>query len=300
MLDAMTSNKYAVIAQPIWSWAMCAIKTSVALMLLRLETSKPMRRFLWANIALQVLLAVYNTLSQMLQCIPLEAAWDLLGLIKDAKCWGRHNIRNSTIVVSSVNVATDLVFAALPFNFLRKVQRPLRERVIIGMLMALGVFAAGASLIKLLAASKFGETNDPTGESIKIGMWSSIEILVGLITACIPCLRSPFQRALEFFGLVSMHGKTSYGHGYGEMNAMSSNRKSRAHRSRATGTGSTSTASALGIKMNSMRSPDTQSEEGILPAEEGKSREIWCTTEFSLGHEESKAERSRDLEYGVR
>jgi hypothetical protein len=276
---------------------MCATKTSIALMLLRLETAKSMRRFLYLNIALQFVLGLYNTLAQVLQCIPLHAAWDLLGVVP-AKCWSKEAIRINSICVSSIHVTTDFIFALLPISFLRKVQRPLRERVIIGMLMALGMFAGAASIIKLVAASRFGRTDDQTRESIQIGMWSAIEGLVGLIAACIPCLRSPFQRALEYFGLVTTHAKsTAYGQGYNNVYGESRSRRTKTHRSQLSENGrSASTASAMGIKMNSLRSPDAQSEEGILPQEEKGTPEIWCTTEVHMEEEARKMSRVGDIE----
>ncbi|KAF2266118.1 hypothetical protein CC78DRAFT_559561 [Lojkania enalia] len=279
LADAIHSNYLAVVAQPIWAWSMACIKISVALMLLRLETEKLWRRLLWANIVVQLLLGTYNTLSQLLQCIPLKGAWDLLGVV-DAKCWSKTAIRDNLICISVVNIITDFIFALIPISFLRKVQRPLRERVIIGILMALGLFAGAASIVKLVKALQFGRTDDPTLEGIEIGMWSCIEEQVGFIAACVPCLRSPFQRVLEYFGLVSTHDKSSYGHNYGQMYG------SKHARSRKSAFG----VSQSRIRMKSLRSPsaDAHSEENILASSGAvaKNGEIWCTTELRLEDEE--------------
>jgi hypothetical protein len=265
-------------------------------MLLRLESSKNMRRFLYLNIAVQLVLGTYNTLAQTLQCFPLEKAWDLLGRIPGT-CWGRKSISISSIVVSSVNIVTDIIFALLPYNFLRNLQRPLRERIIIACLMGLGLFTAVASTIKMVAAINFGKSQDLNKESIELGTWSCVEGLIGLIAACIPCLRSPFQRALEFLGLVTTHNRTTYGHGYADMYGQS--KKKTTHKSKPSAdvdVSRTSTASGFPIKMHDMRHTDAASEDNILPSEDGKNGEIWCTTEVHLNSEG----RSRDLEAGRR
>lgn len=124
-----------------------------------------MRRFLWGNIVVQILLGMYNMLAQLLQCIPLRAAWDLLGVV-EARCWSKEAIRINLICVSTVNILTDFIFALIPISFIRKVQRPLRERAIIGVLMALGVFAGVSSIIKVQAGARFGRTDDPTREGM--------------------------------------------------------------------------------------------------------------------------------------
>lgn len=185
---------------------MAAIKISFALMLLRIEQTRILRRFLWAMIGVQVALGVYNTLATLLQCVPIHKAWDLVGNVAGT-CWSRRAVASSSIAVSVINITTDFIFALLPVSFLRKIQRPVRERVIVGLLMGLGFFAGIASILKIVAAAQFGRTGDPINESVTIGMWSVIEELVGFIVICVPCLRSLFQRTLEACGMVSVRIK---------------------------------------------------------------------------------------------
>ncbi|RYO70744.1 hypothetical protein AA0113_g2973 [Alternaria arborescens] len=201
--DSQEAFHKASIAQPIWAWSMVFVKVSFSLMLLRISPSKPLRRFLWGMIVLQVTLGVYNTLATLLQCIPVRKAWDLLGTVP-GRCWSSKAVRTSSITVSVIHILTDFMLALLPISFLRRIQRPIRERVIVGALMGLGFFAGIASILKIVAAMDFGKTGDQLNESITIGMWSVIEELVGFIVICVPCLRSPFQRALQYCGVISV------------------------------------------------------------------------------------------------
>lgn len=172
--------------------------------------------------------------------------------------------------------------------------------------MALGIFAGVASIFKIVASSRFGRTGDLTNESIGLGMWSCIEELTGIIAACIPCLRSPFQRALEYLGIVSAHGKTTMGRTYADMDGASttlgkkSNVKSvitsRFRKSTIGESSRGSLESGRGFRMNSMRSPDAQSEDDILGREEEQRvGEIWCTTEL---RQEEGRRMSKVEEYG--
>ncbi|KAF2875959.1 hypothetical protein BDV95DRAFT_591365 [Massariosphaeria phaeospora] len=281
LADTQDSQRYAVISQPLWAWSMAAIKISVALMMLRLEQTKFWRRFLWGMVAVQMLLGIYNMLCALLQCIPLHAAWDPLKLV-EAKCWSSAAIRANLYCISVVNVVTDFIMALLPISFLRHVQRPFRERAIIGGLMALGVFAGVASIIKVVASTRYGRTNDLSAEGIQVGMWSCIEELVAFIAACIPCLRSLFQQVLEHFGLVSTHGrKSTYNRTYGQMYGESGQLKVNKQRKPSLVSGGTA------IRMKSMKSADAVSEENILTDDEVKNGEIWCTTEVHMQQEEA-------------
>ncbi|KAK4169571.1 hypothetical protein QBC43DRAFT_340889 [Cladorrhinum sp. PSN259] len=275
LADVIYSNKLAVLSQPIWAWSMVTIKISVAGMLLRLERRKPVRNFLYVMIALQVLLGVYSTIAAVIQCIPLRAAWDILGIIKDKKCWSKSAIRYNSISVASFNIVTDVIFALMPITFLIKVQIPVRERVVIALLMSLGVFASAASIVKATISVNFGRTNDPNREGIAMGTWSVVEEQVAFIAACIPCLRKPFQQFLQRLGLVTVNnstakktGPTGYpSNGFSRMNGHSNHTNG-------------------AIRMKSLTSSHAQSEEDIL-AEDRKDggvgvaeREIWRTTEL--------------------
>ncbi|KAH7121145.1 hypothetical protein B0J11DRAFT_58133 [Dendryphion nanum] len=274
--DSMNAQRYALLSQPIWAWAMAGIKISVILMILRLQTAKLWRRFCWGLIGFVLLLTTYNLIAQLTQCIPLHKTWDLLGVVP-GKCWGADAIRANLYAIAVLNFTTDFIIALLPITFLTKVQRPLRERIIIGMLMGLGVFAGVASIIKMVFAAQFGKTGDYDLDGIRVGMWSLIEETVGFTAACIPCLRSPFQKCLEYFGLASTRGKTAYGRGYGQMYGESGMNAGRSNLSK---------QQASAIRMKSMRSADAASEENILPSGvESKNGEIWCTTEVEVGEE---------------
>jgi hypothetical protein len=284
--DAQVAFKYAIISQPLWAWSMCTIKSSFALMLLRIEQKLCWRRFLWIMIILQIVVAVYNTIGILLQCVPIYKAWDLLGTVPGS-CWSKDSQSTSTIVVAVFSIITDFIFAALPISFLRKIQRPLRERMIVGVLMGLGVFAGISSIVKITAAVQFGRTNDMISESIKIGMWSVIEELVGFIVICVPCLRSPLQRAIQTFGGMTsrmrQYGKSrGYGRTYDPNEEVNETSRSK---SRLSVIMDRSRSSDMGFKLGSLRtersSKDVQWENSAVK----KPCEIWCTKEVVVDHD---------------
>ncbi|KAK0701397.1 hypothetical protein B0T21DRAFT_379096 [Apiosordaria backusii] len=286
--DVINGNKYAVLSQPLWAFSMATIKISVAAMMLRLEQRRRWRQFLWFMIVILVLICIYNTIAFAIQCFPLEAAWDIADLITDKKCWSVDAIRVSSTAVSVFNIVTDVIFALMPATFLSNVQIPMRERIVIGILMGLGIFASAASIVKAVALAEFGKTDDPNGQGIIVGTWFCIEQQVAFIAACIPCLRKPFQIFLQKVGLLSTVGHTSNkataGTGFRRMYGKQ-----------------TSEATGGTIKMKSMMSRDAPSEESILASnsangqdENLKPGEIWRTTEVYLNDEPADWEDSKN------
>lgn len=281
--DAQLSFKYAIVAQPLWAWSMAAIKVSFALTLLRIEQTLSWRRFLWVMIALQIVVGLYNTIGILLQCIPIYKAWDLVGVVPGS-CWSKGAISASAVVVAVFNVITDFVFAALPINFLRKIQRPMRERVIVGVLMGFGVFAGVASIVKITAAAQFGRSGDIILESVNIGMWSVIEELIGFIVICVPSLRAPVQRAVQSASTLTnrmrQFGQTrGYGRHWDPNELVKESDRSRSRLSIVMERGND-----LGLKLGSLR---TERSDKNVSWDSSVRRpcEIWCTKEVMVDHD---------------
>jgi hypothetical protein len=285
--DSQAAFQKASIAQPIWAWSMVFVKVSFALMLLRISPSKPLRHFLWGMVILQFTLGVYNTLATLLQCVPVRKAWDLLNTVP-GHCWSKYAVRISSISVSVIHVLTDFTLALLPISFLRHIQRPLRERVIVGALMGLGFFAGVASTMKIIAAMRFGKTGDRVNESITIAMWSVIEELVGFIVICIPCLRSPFQHILRYCGVVSTRIRQhTLTRGYARTYASDADKQHVRSQSQSR-LATTESDAESDFKTKDLR---VEAEEDDVPwrasINETSSRkgEIWCTKEVVVQHD---------------
>lgn len=83
-----------------------------------------------------------------------------------------------------------------------RIHRPLRERLVICFLMALGLLATAATLPKLVSVAKFGFKGDLTYRASDALLWSSLEVNLGIIAACVPTLRAPFETALRRCGWI--------------------------------------------------------------------------------------------------
>ena len=94
-----------------------------------------------------------------------------------------------------------MVFAVLPLFFILKINRPLREKIVLCLLMGLGILCAAASIPKFISYSVFASGGDTTKNASGVVVWSQIELYVGITAACIPMLRSFFESALRKIGV---------------------------------------------------------------------------------------------------
>jgi len=186
-------------AEVFTQWSVALVKTSIALMLARLQNTKSWTRFLYAIIGLQMLTAIFVTIVQCTRCIPTEAVWN--ANIVNKWCWSPDAFKITMTVASSVVILTDVIFSLIPLTFLHHIRRSAPHRVVIGLLMSLGLLASAASVVKTVMVHRFDVGDDAAGNGIAIALWASLESVVGIIAACLPCLRGAFLRLLHRLGI---------------------------------------------------------------------------------------------------
>ncbi|KAL5326369.1 hypothetical protein ACEPPN_004053 [Leptodophora sp. 'Broadleaf-Isolate-01'] len=92
----------------------------------------------------------------------------------------------------------------MPVKLIRTLNRPLREKILIGCLMAMGLVATIIAGIKT-KTFKNVYLGDPLSTTVDSSMWAKLEELVGIIAACMPCLKAPAEKLLRRAGILPDH-----------------------------------------------------------------------------------------------
>lgn len=195
------------LALPFWAWATGLVKISIACMLLKFQQSRKWRVFVYAIILLNIFFICWLGIANIFNCTPIASQWDTALRKKGQKCWSR-SVRNATPYINlSCCVASDVILSLVPLTFLRKVRRPLREKIVIAVLMGLGIVASCFSITRIVAQKKTNLFTDPSSLAIFSGIVTCLEVQTSLIAACIPMLRSSANRWLHRIGVwrVSTH-----------------------------------------------------------------------------------------------
>ena len=130
-------------------------------------------------------------------------------------------------LISSANIAkavitlTDIAFSLLPIAFIYKINIPIREKFVLCLLMALGLFASSVVLVRTTTFRRYKRAGDKLWYMSDISIWNLLEGELAIIAACIPYLKNTMERALQKFGFLKEvhgdHGATSVrisGHDY--------------------------------------------------------------------------------------
>ncbi|OCL14332.1 hypothetical protein AOQ84DRAFT_264172, partial [Glonium stellatum] len=171
--DQAIAQHWLFASQVPWAIAMMLTKISIACMLLRIKRSKAWLAFLYAMIAIQIASGIASIVFQLLQCIPLRALWD--PSVSGARCTKAESAYASIYANAAISIITDLIFALLPITFIRKMQRPLRDKIVLSALMGLGIFATITSIVKLTLVKHYGSTGDSLWDTVDLSMWSVLE-----------------------------------------------------------------------------------------------------------------------------
>ncbi|KAF2183595.1 hypothetical protein K469DRAFT_739715 [Zopfia rhizophila CBS 207.26] len=197
----VSARHWIFAAEMPWVLVIMSIKISIACLLLRIRRSKRWVIFLYIMIAVQIASCLAGFLTQLLQCIPMRAIWD--PSTPGAKCVKRHSLYIFVYFNSAIVIITDIIFALLPIFFIRKINRPVREKIVLYILMGMGLFATATSSIKISVVNHYGMTGDELWDVVELYLWSTLEEQIGIIAACLPCLKPLLERALGRLGLLS-------------------------------------------------------------------------------------------------
>ncbi|KAF7541823.1 hypothetical protein G7054_g180 [Neopestalotiopsis clavispora] len=122
-------------------------------------------------------------------CSPVSAQWDLT--ITDSKC-----ISLGVVYVSgsTPNVITDWLILLAPIPYVARLHAPLAQRLVLASMFMLGCFVAIVSIIRLTILVGIPlSSSDVTYNTKEVIVWSTVEINIGLVSACLPSMKPALQ-----------------------------------------------------------------------------------------------------------
>ncbi|KAK7898083.1 hypothetical protein LTR67_004715 [Exophiala xenobiotica] len=173
------------------------VKISIAFFLKRFVPFKNYQRFLIGAIVFLVAFTLSCAGTLIFNCggKP-QANWDFaLRTNGQAKCFSNTTFTNIGIFNSSINIATDVIFALLPVPIVWNLQTNMRTKVTLVFILSLGLFACAASIIKAVYQASALKDPDWTFHD-SFFMWNNIEFNIGILAASLPSLRPLFAKIL--------------------------------------------------------------------------------------------------------
>ncbi|KAF3491562.1 uncharacterized protein GIQ15_01079 [Arthroderma uncinatum] len=184
---------------------MTFVKLSILASYLRFFTEKTYIRLAWAQVVLVLAWFVCFFVMMLVACIPLTNYWNnilLKGCMDDA-------VRLLPGIYS--NAVMDVMLFLTPCPTLWKLQLPIRDRIVLIVMMCLGLISCVAGCIKsyYMYQTLVG-TYDVTWEGYKVWVWTDLETNLAVICASVPVLRPLAQKYFPGLGFKSSNARSKY------------------------------------------------------------------------------------------
>jgi len=189
-------------------WVASLARASIASLLLQLETSLPWRVTLYTVASLQFAVALCTDVVQLIECRPLYAKWEQ---VPDAICWTPEMSRayyyftigkcpiywlSKGLLLNLVGAGgiSDLAFAIMPMLLIRKLNRSLLERTIVGILMALSLCGMATVIARaVIKATRYATGDNRRRMHLQIIM-CRLEDCALIAASCAPFLKGPIEQ----------------------------------------------------------------------------------------------------------
>ncbi|KAF2280984.1 uncharacterized protein EI97DRAFT_17226 [Westerdykella ornata] len=174
-------------------YAMLFAKLSICCYVLTLNFSKTYRITIWISMGIIIVnLGLLPGVGHWAQCHPLHMRWD--SRVKGGKCFGGNQFKFALGYIQTVtNVVTDVLYAAAPILYLRRVQLSRYTRVGVQGVFLCSLLGTGVSVGKLIEFRRSYGNKDELYKASTSTMLNVAENSIAIIVACLPPLRRTFD-----------------------------------------------------------------------------------------------------------
>ncbi|KAK3377347.1 hypothetical protein B0T24DRAFT_701790 [Lasiosphaeria ovina] len=160
-------------------------KTSFALTLLRIATSKKMKVAVWSIILTMNLTMTANVILTWVQCNPIPKGWNMA---IPGSCWDLKINAYYGVFAGVYSGLMDIVLSIIPWAIVWNLQMKRKEKIGVAVAMSMGVFAGSAAFVKS-AKILLVLDGDFIYEGYNLIIWGNVEVAVAIMAASVPVLR---------------------------------------------------------------------------------------------------------------
>ncbi|KAH6639248.1 hypothetical protein C7974DRAFT_127860 [Boeremia exigua] len=189
-LDNSKAIFWEAIGQGICIMGIAVSKAAVALFLLRIVLRRWHIALLWSVIVSTAIFSTITTTLLFVQCKPVAYLWD--PTIPGGHC--PINFTDVGLSMGAWSASMDFVLAILPWPVVMGLNMKRKEKITIACGLSLGVFAGACSVVRTVELRSLANKENYVHDTSPMLLWSSSEICLTIICACIPVLRPLYVR----------------------------------------------------------------------------------------------------------
>ncbi|CAK7213236.1 hypothetical protein SBRCBS47491_001733 [Sporothrix bragantina] len=184
------------------------LKLTLLFFYLRIFPSQGVRRIFYGTIGFVIVYGIVFVFMGIFQCSPISYYWTNWDGQHTGHCLSVNSIGWANAAIS---IAIDIWMLAVPLWQLRKLRLHWKKKIGVAVMFTVGTFVTIVSILRLQSLLHFANSTNPTWDNYEVINWSTIEINVGIICACLPSLRLIL---VHFFPRVLGSSQRSYNQYY--------------------------------------------------------------------------------------
>ncbi|KAI8935069.1 hypothetical protein NX059_007664 [Plenodomus lindquistii] len=220
--------KYFYIMASLYFTQVALLKLTLIFFYIRVFPSKGVQRLLWGTVAFVCAWGVAYVAVAIFQCKPISYFWTKWDGLHEGTCLHINAITSSN---AGLSIALDLWILGIPLWQLYGLKLHWKKKVGVALMFCVGTFVTIVSILRLRALVHFAASSNASWEFYDVSVWSSIEICVGIMCACLPTLRLLLVRLFPVLGGSSARSRANdkyYNYGSGnELKSMGQSQRSR-------------------------------------------------------------------------
>lgn len=166
-------------------------KISILFFYLRIFPKKSFRKLVYIFMIINGLFLFAFIIVSVFQCTPISHAWENWHKETPGTC---RNVNAQGWAAAIFNIIFDLTIIILPLRQLSQLVMNWKKKIQLLLMFCVGGFVTVVSIIRLEYLIHFANSENPTWDLAAFGYWSTIEMDVGVMCACMPALHSLFKR----------------------------------------------------------------------------------------------------------
>ncbi|KAL1620177.1 hypothetical protein SLS56_009807 [Neofusicoccum ribis] len=166
-------------------------KISILFFYLRIFPDKSFRKMVYVVMGFCVAYMVVFLIVSIFQCHPVKAAWYHWDGSYHGAC---NNVNAQGWAAAVFNIILDISVLLLPLRQLTKLVMTWKKKIQLMLMFCVGGFVTIVSVLRLETLFHFANSSNFTWTSAPFGYWSTIEMDVGIICACMPAAQALLKR----------------------------------------------------------------------------------------------------------
>ncbi|KAF1959237.1 hypothetical protein CC80DRAFT_585579 [Byssothecium circinans] len=167
------------------------LKLTLLLFFLRIFPTPKAKRLIWGTIVFVACWGTASVFAGIFQCSPIRYNWLRWDGEHEGECLNINALAWSNAAIS---IALDIWMLALPLWQVFQLKMSQKKKISVALMFLVGTFVTAMSIVRLQSLISFANSQNPTWDQAGVSQWSTIEINVGIVCACMPALRIIFAR----------------------------------------------------------------------------------------------------------